>query len=44
MGCEPSFDPIDGSDPIVIIFFLNPDELTKEWAHARPSVITVPEG
>ncbi|MBN1166897.1 MAG: UvrD-helicase domain-containing protein [Methanospirillaceae archaeon] len=43
LGGELSFDPIDGSDPIVIKTFSNPDELTREWAHAQPSVITVPE-
>ena len=42
-GGEISFDPMDGGDPIVIKVYSNPDELTREWAHAQPSVITVPE-
>jgi ATP-dependent helicase/nuclease subunit A len=42
MGGEISFDPMDGCDPIVIKIYSNPDELTREWAHAQPSVITVP--
>lgn len=43
MGGEISFDPMDGSDPVAIKIYSSPDELTREWAHAQPSVITVPE-
>lgn len=43
MGGEISIDPMDGLDPIVINIYSNPDELTREWAHAQPSVITVPD-
>ncbi len=38
-----SFDPMDGGDPVEISLYTNPDELTREWAHAQPSMITVPE-
>jgi ATP-dependent helicase/nuclease subunit A len=43
MGGEISFDPMDGGDPVMIKVYSNPDELTREWAHAQPSVITVPK-
>jgi ATP-dependent helicase/nuclease subunit A len=41
-GGELSFDPMDGCDPVVIKIYSSPDELTREWAHAQPSVIPVP--
>lgn len=43
-GGEISFDPMDGSDPVVITVYSDPDELTRDWAHAQPSEITVPIG
>ena len=43
MGGEISFDPGDGCDPVVIKVYSSPDELTREWAHAQPPVISVPE-
>lgn len=43
LGGEISFDPMDGGDPFLINVYSNPDELTREWAHAQPSMITVPD-
>lgn len=44
LGGEISFDPMDGDDPVTIQIYSSPDELTREWTHAQPSVVSVPEG
>jgi len=34
---------MDGGDTFEIFIYTNPDELTRRWAHAQSSMITVPQ-
>jgi ATP-dependent helicase/nuclease subunit A len=42
-GGEIEIDPNDGGKEILVKIFSNPDELTREWAHAQPPEVLVPD-